>query len=103
MSALVRYQRLQRKALGYEAAGLVDDPEYQRIKDALAETAPHLSDAEKAAVGLGEAKVAESVGVDVNAPKVVDGKKSKAKKDQEAAPETVSGQEQSDAAPTAGN
>ena len=102
MSAIVRYQKLQRKALGYEAAGLTSDPEYQRIKDALAETAPYLTDAEKAAVGLGETKVAESV--DAGAAKVAEGKKPKAKKDKEApTPDAVSGQEQGDEAPATGN
>ena len=102
MSAIVRYQKLQRKALGYEAAGLTSDPEYQRVKNALAETGPYLTDAEKATVGLGETKVAESV--DAGEAKVAEDRKPKAKKDKEAsAMDVLSDQEQGEAAPAASN
>ena len=91
MSAVMRYQKLQRKVIALETAGQAGCDEHRRAKSAMQEVLPLMSDVEKTGLGLLEpegGKIAESVGVDVNMP-IVEAKKPRARKPKEAKDEAI--------------
>ena len=98
MSAVMRYQKLQRKVIALEAAGLAGCEEHRLARATMLEVIPHMSEFEKGGLGLlgsteqGEAKIAESQaipGVDADMPKIAESKKARGGKKAKEAGEQV--------------